>query len=214
MRFQKRWVIGWMVLLGGMLAACGAAPTPRRVASYPKLPSGGNSSLAVADGPIVIETVFLAFEVNDPDEAAEKAAHLAYEYGGYENNRYGWYTDGGRAVSQEIFTPLDQADILRDRLLQMGRKNQESVARNPDGGYGYGSAWAQFSIEYLPLRPAIEWNNPPAGEFLRAICGFADEAATALGQVAFSFLLVALVLTPCGLMVVGAITLIRWLFRK
>ncbi len=214
MKHQIRWAMGSIVLLGAFVAACGAAPTPKQVASFPNLPSGENSSLAVTDRPVVLETVYLVMEVNDPDEAAEKAARLAYGYGGYENNRYAWIADDGRAVSQEIFVPLDQAENFRARLLQLGWKTDESIIRHPEDMYGTGYGWAQFSIQFLPFRHAIEWNNPLEDRFLQAICGFIVGAAVVLVRAAASLLLAAIVVIPIVLMVVGAFTSVRWLFRK
>jgi hypothetical protein len=203
-----------MVVLGAVATACGAAPTPLVVASYPKVPSGGNSSVAFADGPGIVETVYLVLEVDNPDGAAENAAQLAYGYGGYETDRYAWFADGGRAVSQEIFVPIDQAVALHARLLKMGRKNQDSGVRAPETMYGSGYDWAQFSIQYLPYRRTIEWHSSPGELFFQATCGFAARAAAVLVQVVASVLLAIAVVAPCGLIVVGAVTSIRWLLRK
>lgn len=214
MKIQIRWAMGSMVLLGAFVAGCGTGPTPQLVASYPLWPSGGIPFLSVGDGPVVMEIVYLTLEVKDPDEAAEKAARLANGCGGHENNRYAWYSEDGRAVSQEIFVPIDQAENLRVRLLQLGWKDRESIVRHSEDKYGPGYGWAQFSIQYLPLRHAIEWDDRMEGRFFQAICSFVIGAAAVIGQIAASLLLAIVVVTPCGLMIVGAFTTMRWLLRK
>jgi hypothetical protein len=209
----------WLVLLGGIAAACGAAPmpqaaqTPQLVAAFPRSTAGGGSSVAAADGPVVRETIYLVLEASDPDEAAEKAARMAYGSGGYETNRYAWYADGGRTVSQELFVPLDQSGSLHARLLQLGWRKTESVVRHPEDSYSPGFGWAQFAIQFLPARPTIAWDGLPHRPFLQAICGFAVAAAV-LAKLAAAFVLAVVVVVPCGLMIVGAVTSVRWLIRR
>jgi len=214
MRFQNRWLVDGLVLLGAFTVACGAAPTPQRVASYPRSPSWGNVPSAVSDGLLVVETVYLTLEVNDPTEAAETAARWAVGYGGYENNRYTWQADGGRAVSQEIFISVDQSENLFQRLVQTGWKKQASIVRHPENPYSSGYGWAEFSIQYLPYGPAADWRNPLMEQIREAICRFAVGAAAFLMQAAASLLVAIALVIPCVLMVVGAVTLIRWLFRR
>jgi hypothetical protein len=214
MRIQKRWVVGWIVLLGAFVASCGKAQAPMLVASYPLSSSEGNSSRGIMDGPLVIETVYLTLEVNDPDGAAETAARLADGYGGYEADRYAWDGEDGRTVAQEVFVPIDQSDNLHTRLLQMGRKNRESVVRQSDAWYGPGYGWAQFSIQYLPSRHAAEWDHSFEEDLLSSICRFFVEAATVLKQLLASLLLAAAVVISCVMMIVGAVTTIRWLVRR
>jgi hypothetical protein len=214
MKIQKRWMIGWIVLLGTFFTACGSAQAPTLVASYPKLSTGEDFSSAAIEGPVVLETVYLALEVNDPEGAAEKAAWMAYGYGGCETSRYAWYADGGLAVSQEILVPLDQSENLRARLLQMGWKTDESVVRHSDSWFGPGDGRAQFSIQYLPARYEIEWDHSHVEDFLSSVCRFFMETAVVFKQFMASLLLAAAVVIPIFLMIVGAFTTVRWLFKR
>ncbi len=220
MRNKKSWVVGWIMLLGALVSSCAKAQVPTLVASYPK-PSGGNSSWEKKDGPVVVETVDLMLEVSDPDGAAEKTARLAYGYGGYEADRYGWDAEDGRNVSQEIYVPLDQSDNLHTRLLQMGWKNRESVVRHSNSWYGPGQGWAQFSIRFLPARQTVDWGDSfddwghSHGEnFLIPVRRFFVEAATVIKQLIASLLLAAAVVIPSTLMIVGMVTTARWFFRR
>jgi hypothetical protein len=212
MKNQKRWMIGWIVLLGAFAASCAKAQAPTLVASYPKDTSGGNPPRAYTGGPVVVETVSLTLAVDDPDGAAEEAARWAYEYGGYESGRYAWQAEEGRIISQEIFVPLDRSEALHARLLQMGRKENESVARQSEGGYRPES-WAQFSIQYQ-ARPDAGWGHRHGGDFLRWVCGFFGGAAAFLSQLAVSLLLAAAIVIPGVFFIVGVITTVRWLFRR
>ncbi len=211
MKNRRRWMIGWIVLLGVFAASCAKAQAPTLVASYPKDSSGGNPPRAFVDGPVVVETVNLTLAVDDPDGAAEQAARWAYEYGGYESGRYAGQAEG-RIVSQEIFVPLDRSDSLHARLLQMGWKENESVARQSDGGYRPES-WAQFSIRYQ-ARPDAGWGHWHGEDFLRRVCGFFEGAAAFLSQLAVSLLLAAAIVIPGVFVIVGGITTVRWLFRR
>jgi hypothetical protein len=224
MKRQICWRTGWWVLLGALTAACGAAPapqvaqvaqTPQMVASFPVVSSAGNSTAADPDGPVVVETVYLELEVYDPDDAAREAARLAGGYGGYETDRYGWYADGGRAVSQEILVPFDQADAFRSRLLQLGWARSESAVRHPEGDDSPWHCWTQFSIRYVSAeRPVVVWRDSPFHLFALAVCGFVVQVAAFLAELAAALLLAALVVIPCVWMAVGAVTTIRWLGKK
>jgi hypothetical protein len=222
MRIKKRWRIGWWVLLLEVLVtSCARAQAPTLVASYPLSSSGGNSARAAMGGPVVVETVALAFEVGDPEGAADTAARLANGCGGYEADRYAWNSDGGRVVSQEIFVPIDRSNDLHARLLQMGWKNRESDIRRSNSWSGPGEGWAQYSIQFLPAWQKVEWNGSTDDwghshmeKFLGSICRFFGEAAAVIKQLMASLLLAAAVVIPCVLMIVGIATTIRWLFNR
>ncbi|MBN2085220.1 MAG: hypothetical protein JW748_08325 [Anaerolineales bacterium] len=214
MRVQQRWMIGWIVLAGAFTVSCAKAQAPTRVASYPLPSSGGISSGGIADGLIVVETVYLTLEVGDPDGAAEKAAGLAYGYGGYEADRYAWQVMDGRTVSQEIFVPIDRSDDLHTRLLQMGRKDRDSLVRHSSGWYGPGEGWAQFSIQYRTGPPEIEWDPSGMEDFLNSVWRFFEGAAAFLMKIVAALLLAAAVVIPCLMMIVGIVTTVRWLLRR
>jgi hypothetical protein len=213
MKIRRCWMIGWIVLLGAFAASCAQAQAPTLVASYPKDSSGGNPPRVFVDGPVVVETVSLTLAVSDPDGAAEETARWAYEYGGYESGRYAWQAGDGRIVSQEIFLPLNRSDAFHERLLQMGWKENESITRHTDAGYGHLESWAQFSIQYR-TRPEAGWNHPHGEDFLRWVCGYFEGAAVFLSQLAVSLLLAAAIVIPGVFIIVGGITTIRWLFRR
>jgi hypothetical protein len=198
--------IGELALLAAWTAACGAAPTPQQVAAYPRIPSGGNS----ADGPWVGETVYLTLAVDNPAAAADQAAGLAYGSGGYENNRYAWEADGGRAVSQIIFVPVERAEEFRLRLSGLGWKKSESQVGGAGDPYIAGAEWTEFSIQYFPRRPEPHWNGPSFEQLQHGICGILGEAATFFSQAAASLLLIISVVLPCGLMIIGAAAVVRW----
>ena len=221
MKVHKYCLAGWIVLVGAFIAACGSAQAPTLVASYPKPTSGSHSSAAIADGPVVVETVYLALEVQDPDNAAGQTARLANGYGGYEADRYGWESGDGRTVYQEIFIPLEQAENFRLRLLQMGWKNRESVVRHSSVWHGAGEGWAQFSIQFLPARQTIDGGDSydprehsHVKDFLSSVCRFFVEAAVVRKRLIASLLLAAAVAIPCVMMIVGIIATIRWIFRR
>jgi hypothetical protein len=221
MRFQKRFVRIWIVLLSMCLTACGADKALTLVASYPKSSSGGSALSAAAGGPVVVETVYLTLEMDNPEGAADSAARLVHGYGGYEADQYAWDSDDGRTVSQELFVPLGQAENLRLRLLQMGRTVRDSVVRDSTYGYLPGDGWAQFSIQYLPLRHTVEWDHSfddwdhaYREDFLSKICAFFQQAAAVGLQWLAAFLLAAAVVIPCAWMGIGAVASIRWLFRR
>jgi hypothetical protein len=220
MKKPSCWNPCWLIVLGVLGSACGAAPesraaqTPQLVAAYPRAAAGEGSAQADPDGPVVWESVYLTLEVDDPEGAAGEAARAARGYGGYEAARYGWPAEGGRAVSQEIFVPAVRAEDFRRRLLQLGWKNEESVARRSDAGYGFEYGWTEFSIRYLPAERIYVGKPAFSEEILRAFCGWALQAALVLLHTAASILLAAAVAVPFLLMIVGAVTTVRWLLRK
>jgi hypothetical protein len=214
MGMTKALISGGLLLLAASVAACGAAPTPQLVASSPKLvSSGGTASSGVANGPVVVEAVYLTLEVSDPEGAAGEAARLACGYGGYENDRFAWQTDGGRAVAQEILVPLERSNDFLARLLQLGRKTQESSVRHPYGFYGPGNGWTEFSIQYMPREYLLEGGHSFARDIERAIWSFAAKAAAFFVQAAASLMIAGAIVIPSAMMAVGVVTTIRWLFR-
>jgi hypothetical protein len=220
MKLFNRGSMLWIILLSMGAAACGAEKAAVLVASYPRASAGGRTFSVAADGPVVVETIFLTLEVNDPESAAESAAHLADGYGGYEGNRYAWDSGYGRTLSQEIFVPLDQAESLRMRLRQMGRTIEESIVRDSAAGYHPGESWAQFSTQYRIRPETADWNDwetgqtqhPERTDYFKHFCGFVEDAAAFLLQMGGGFLLAACFVIPLCLMIAGAIALIRRLF--
>ena len=221
MKHPMRWTTGWYAVIAVLAAACGAAPapmaaaTPQMVAAFPAGPSGNLSPAGDPDGPAVAETVYLELEVSDPDGAAAEAARLARMYGGYETDRYGWFADGGRVVSQEILVPSGEADTFRSRLVQLGWKRSESVTRRPEGYDDPWYRWTQFSIRFVSeQRPVDGWHGSPFDWIALAVCGFLLEAAAVLARLIGALLLAAAVVIPCIWMIVGAVTTVRWLSKK
>ena len=221
MKSNQRRVLGGILLLGAFLAACAQAQAPTLVASYPLTSSVGDSSRSSTGNPVVVETVYLSLEVKSPDGAADQAQRLAVGYGGYETQRYGWNSDGVRNISQEILIPLDRAESLRSRLLEMGRKTREETVRTSKPWYGPGDAWAQFSIQYLEARSSSDWDRTRPDwdysfkeDILNPVCAFLQALASIAAQWAAAFLIAAAVVIPCLWMLLGAVTSIRWLFRR
>jgi hypothetical protein len=214
------WKWCWMGICAALAAACGSAPlpqsaqTPRLVAAYPQPPSALSAAQSDPDGPVVRECVYLILQVDYPEGAADAAARSANRYGGYENNRYAWWSDGGRTVVQELYVPICQAEKLRAELISMGGLTSQSVVRHPWDAYPPGESWTQFSVQYIPFHEPVVYDDPQWELFGRALCALAARAIIQMGRLAAGLLLAAAVALPCFLMAVGAVTTVRWILRK
>jgi hypothetical protein len=214
------WKLCWLGMCVALASACGSAPspqtaqTPQLVAAYPKPPSALSAAQSDPDGPVVWECVYLTLQVDDPEGAADAAARSANRYGGYENNRYAWWSDAGRTVAQELYVPLYQAEKLRAELISMGGLANQSVVRHPWDAYPPGESWTQFSVQYIPLCEPVVYDDPHVEWIGRALCTLAARAIIRMGRLAAALLLAAAVVVPCVLMAVGAVTTIRWILRK
>ncbi|MBN1438167.1 MAG: hypothetical protein JW929_02050 [Anaerolineales bacterium] len=205
---------GGLLLAAAAAATCGAVKTYGAAGSDPKLvSSGGSVPYGTADGPVVVEAVYLTLEAGDPDAAAAEAARLARMYGGYEADRISWPAEGGKAVAQEIFVPLGRSDDFLARLLNMGCGIRESGTSRSFGYSGPGEGWAEFSIQYLPRRYPYAWDPGIERNLERAFFEFAAKAAAFFVQAAASLLVACMVVIPCAMMAVGFVTTIRWLMR-
>lgn len=214
------WKWFWLGICAALAAACGSAPspqtaqTPQLVAAYPKPPSALPAAQSDPDGPVVWECVYLTLQVSDPEGAADAAARSANRYGGYENNRYAWWSNAGRTVAQELYVPLYQAEKLRAELISMGGLANQSIVRHPGDAYPPGESWTQFSVQYIPLREPVVYDDPQAEWIGRALCTLAARAIIQMGRLAAALLIAAAVVIPCVLMAVGAVTTVRWILQK
>src|SRR5919109_1814972 len=76
-----------------MLAGCTAAATPEMIGDYPHDPIA--TYVAPPPGSVVVYDVYLDIAVGDVDAAAEQAASIAYDNGGYLASSQTWY-EGSR----------------------------------------------------------------------------------------------------------------------
>jgi len=144
----------------------------------------------------------LELEVANVDKAAERAKHIAIEYGGYMLSSQTWFLEGDKHITMTINVPAACFEAARSDLLRLGELVFERVS-------GEAAGWNSFSTFTIHLQPKA-FNIPtislpdwrPARTFLNAW-----EVFIAI----FGFLLDVVI---WAVVVIGPFVLMVWLARK
>ena len=149
-----------------VLVGCSGAHTPQMIASYPKEPvplNGYQTYSPPADQ--IIYDASMVMQVSDPAHAADQAARLAYDYGGYLGSSQGWYAGSRYCVTVMLSIPAPSFDSVHNRLLELGRLMSEDVSGRlteyTPQGY---TAYSQITIQFEPKKgigpvfPIYGWN--------------------------------------------------------
>ena len=143
--------------------------------------------------------------------AADRAAQIAYDYGGYVSDSQMWKAGNDIFATVTLAVPVAQFDSAREAVLRLGTLVNEILTGDPLPG-GYGAEWYNYSTLTVNLRPvntARVWPAPPGWNP-------ADTAGRAFGVFFLIFrwivdaaLWVAVVAGPFVLMGLGLRSLLR-----
>jgi hypothetical protein len=204
----KRVIPALCLLAVAALAACSGSATPQLIGSYPRY---GTPTPFVALARVY--NTNLEIEVADVDAAAQQAARLAYDNGGYLVASQSWYQDGRRRTALTLAVPAGQFDTLRHSLIVLGRLLDERLTSQPAPWPSYPTqpesvvsvtfSTAGPMVEF-PALPSLGWS--PARTFAQAFGVFASIFTVLIDVVIW----VSVVVGPFVLMGLG----LRWLIRR
>ena len=204
----KRVIPALCLLAVAALAACSGSATPQLIGSYQRY---GTPTPFV---PLArVYNTNLEIEVSDVDLAAQQAARLAYDNGGYLVASQSWYQDGRWRTALTLSVPASQFDTLRRSLIALGRLLDERLASQPAPWPGYPAqpesiVSVTFStagpLVELPALPNLSWS--PARTFAQAFGVFAGIFTVLIDVLIW----VSVVAGPFVLMGLG----LRWLMRR
>lgn len=179
--------------------------TPQLIGAYPQDPD----AIVWPTSPQVVYRAYIELEVSNPTTVAERAARLATDYGGYLVSSQTWSESGRKQASLTLAVPVAYFDSLRAALLDLGTLVQEDLTGTPVRYSPGGNEWNTYTSITLRLRP-------PTGlafDLGRAVGQWLDWAGGVLldvGAVGLRLLVIGL---PLFLMLIGLITVLRWLRR-
>jgi hypothetical protein len=149
-----------------VLVGCSGGRTPQMIASYPKelVPLNEYPSYSPPAAQIVYDAS-MVMQVPDPAQAADQAARLAYDYGGYLSSSQGWYEGNRQSVTVILSIPASNFDWVHNKLLELGRLMSEDISGRlteytPEGF----TAYSQITIKFEPKHgiglvfPSHRWN--------------------------------------------------------
>ena len=204
----KRFILGLCALVAAGLAACSSGATPQLIGSYPLY---GTPGLNLP--PSRVYNTRLSVEVSDVGYAAQQAAQLASQAGGYLVAAQSWYQDERLFTTLALAVPASQFDSLRRSLIALGRLVDEQLTSRP-GPYQIYPPPPESTISVtfvtaqplpeLPALPNLGWS--PAHTFAQAFGLFAS-IVTVLVDV---LIWLSVVIGPFVLMGLG----LRWLIRR
>jgi hypothetical protein len=147
-----------------VLAACGPAPNPQIIATFPQAATPRVVATYVPAPPylMVVYDASLEIEVNDPIAAAETAKRVVYDRGGYVTNAQSWVQDGRAYATLTLMAPVARFDDARRALRDLGTVVNETVSeRLIDPGPGY-DGWNTYTSITVRLRQPAAFALPPA----------------------------------------------------
>jgi hypothetical protein len=194
-----------VVFVGLILAACSSGP--RQIASFPSSDlgsSGAGSSDSLDD---LVYSAYLEITVTNTQSAAERAEQWAYDCGGFLSSSQFFEQDGKIYSILVIQIPSREFDPFRERLLRLGRLENERV----DGKWvdTDHSGWESYSQVILSLEPAgFDWPavQPPSWRPLRTL-----EHALQVSLSILGFLVDVLIWV---VVVAGPFVLLGWGLKK
>ena len=195
------------IVLPLLLAACSAASNaPQLIGAAPKV-----TSVPPPPGVSLIYDSNLTLEVWDVSAAADHAAQIAYDYGGYVSDSQMWKAGNEIYATLTLAVPVAQFNKAREAVLRLGTLVNETLTGDPIGG-GYGMEWSNYSTLTVNLRPmntARVWPAPrgwnPADTAGRAFAVF----ITIFRFIVDAAIWAAIVIGPFVLMGLGVRSLLR-----
>ncbi|MBN1149499.1 MAG: DUF4349 domain-containing protein [Anaerolineales bacterium] len=107
-----------------LLAGCSNAGGPQMLAAFPRA-----TPIAVYPGQVfIVYNAYIELTVSNVDPAAERAAQMAYDNGGYLSGSQSWYVDGRKNTTLTLAVPTPNFDRLRRDLLSLGNLVSESLS--------------------------------------------------------------------------------------
>lgn len=173
--FSRSFLRGLAVALALLLAACSPSATPQLISTYPR--ADGPPPTAPFPGRLIVYNADLTLEAADVDSAANRAAQLASDYGGYLIDSRAWYQGERKYAALTLAVPVPHFDSLRQSLLGLGTLVSESVSGEPKPIHT--ADWNTYSTITLRLQssapsfrfewPALPtWGWSPARTFTQA----------------------------------------------
>jgi hypothetical protein len=169
---NARILVGLFALVSLFYLAGCSAESPELIAAHP-------AEIAIATYPqvpppepnlMVVYNANLVMAVSNVDRAAEEAAGIAYDYGGYLVSSQSWYQDDDKHTTLILAVPVSRFESARRSLLNLGTLVSERVSGELTA-YG-GEDWRTFSHITLNLRPkafALPSMNLPTWRPLRTL---------------------------------------------
>jgi hypothetical protein len=196
-----------------VLAACAPA-TPALIGAYRRDAGQPIATYVLPPvGQTLVYDAYVEMEVRDTAAAADRAAQLAADHGGYLSSSQQWREEERTHATVTLAVPSHYFDSLHTALLDLGRLQSERtsgtlVSPAYPGQVIYATITVHFipnpPVVTLPRLPGVEWN--PAQTFASAFALFAA---------IFTFLLdiaiwLTVVVGPFALLGLG----LRWLIRR
>jgi hypothetical protein len=188
------------------LAACSPGATPQLISTYPR-------TTTVAPPPGYVYNVAVSLDVSDVSWAAQQAARLAGEAGGYQVAATSWSQAGHDFSTLTLSVPPSQFDSVLRSITSLGRLLDEQFASQPapwpaDGPPARSIISVTFSEAAapapLPPLPSFSWS--PVHVFSQAFGVFASIFVVIIDVLIW----VTVVVGPFVLIALG----LRWLIRR
>jgi hypothetical protein len=147
---------------------------------------------------VIVYRAYMELLVRDVDGAAERAARLAYDFGGYLEGSQSWYVDGRKATTVTLAVPTRNFQGLRQALLGLGTLMSENITGEPEDRR-YGEPWDEFSHITLQLRPGglnLPVFDPPGWDPMRTLQQALNVSLSILGFLADILIWVVVVAGP------------------
>ena len=146
----KRLILGLCALVAVGLAACSPGATPQLIGSYPRY---GTPSPNLP--PSRVYDTRLDIEVSDVVYAAQQAAQLAEQAGGYLVASQSWYRDQRLFTAVTLAAPASQFDSLRRSLIALGRLTDEQLTSQPAPYPIYPSPQSTLAVTFASAQPLL-----------------------------------------------------------
>jgi hypothetical protein len=157
-----------LAVLALSLAACGGAATPELIGSYPR---DSDSGYAIpepshpAANLLVVYDTYLEMEVGDVAWAADQAAEVAYDHGGYVAGSETWFHDGQRYATLTLAVPVSRFDAARSAVLGLGTLVSESTSgdlQDPPYDHEDWNNYSHITAQFRPGPGAFAWPDAPS----------------------------------------------------
>lgn len=136
------------IVLPLLLAACGANNSaPQLIGAAPKV-----TSIPPPPNSIVVYDSNLTLEVYDVATAADRAAQIAYDYGGYLSSSQTWQVGNQLYAALTLSVPIAQFDNARDAVLRLGTLVNETLTGDRRFT-NYDTQWSTYTTLTVNLRP-------------------------------------------------------------
>lgn len=195
-----------LIALPLLLAACASSNAPQLIGAAPKV-----TSVPPPPGTIIRYDSNLTLEVWDVSAAADRAAQIAYDYGGYVSDSQMWKAGNDIYATVTLAVPVAQFDSAREAVLRLGTLVNETLTGDTLPS-GYAAEWYNYSTLTVNLRPVNTARVWPAPRGWNP----ADTAGRAFGVFVLIFrwivdaaIWVAVVAGPFVLMGLGLRSLLR-----